>query len=128
MIRNLDSAIAKGRLTKPVKLYRGMGVEKRQQMWKPGDVVHELGFASTSPLRNIAERFAGYAKDKGLRPFVHEFVIPKGTNAVYVEHFLATREFEFLLARGHSFEIISTRIVKGVTYAKARLARKLGYD
>lgn len=125
-IRHLDSAIAKGRVTKPVKLYRGMGIEKGQQMWKPGDVIQELGFASTSPLRNVAEKFAGYAKDRGLRPFILEFDIPPGTNAVYVENFLATREFEFLLARGHSFEIISTRIVKGVTYAKARLAGKLG--
>lgn len=121
-IKHLDSAIARFSLRTNVVVYRGFGWDRRV---KKGQIINDEGFVSTSVLKSVADGWPlSVARENKLVPTIIEFVVPKGTNALFAESVTAVKEeYELLLARGQKLEILSTRKEGDVIYAKARLKR-----
>jgi hypothetical protein len=107
-IRNLNSAIAKGKPTDiDVIGFRGVGGPVAAQM-KPGTVFADKGFVSTSFSHSVAESFAPSGGRAGTGK-VLEIHIPKGSRGVYVGRVVPARsEMEFLLPRNARFRIDGT--------------------
>jgi hypothetical protein len=105
MVRQLDSAIAKGSLGGDTKLYRSFHMEN---IPKAGDVISDRGFASTSTRREVAERFT---KIGGGRRAMVRISVPAGTPAAFLP---GQNEDEVLLGRDSNFAVKSVKTEGGI--------------
>ncbi len=108
----LESALDKTRLRQAETLYRGFNTELPYDI-KPGSIITEHGFASTSLRRDVAE---GFAKDG----YVAKITAPKGTKGVRVSDLglnklYTASEDEILLQRGTRFKVTKTYVDKSGT-------------
>lgn len=94
----IDRAIASVGTPTPLKLYRGVSGEGSTAAMlrgvKPGDVIADRGFVSTSLDEDVATRFASRGED-----FVLEMYAPLGTKGLYAEPWADFDEAELLLGR-----------------------------
>lgn len=89
----------------PLITYRTAGIPHAKN-FKPGDVITEPGFMSTSSARKGAEDFTAFGKGRDL----YEIELPPGTRAVDINEVSGSayaREREVLLPRGSRMEVIS---------------------
>jgi hypothetical protein len=123
VVAGLDALAAKGPLTEPKVLYRGVGqgnpvasLDVGELRKLRGTVTEELGFASTSTEAATAVKFTSSAT-----PVVLEIHVPAGTRVIDVVKALekqladdaaagrvpsaAASESEFILARGYRFRV-----------------------
>lgn len=88
---HLDSAIAKGRTTEPLVVYRGLASAGLYAKLMIGDTVQERGYLSTSFDREVALSFAS--------ELLLEIEVPVGTPAALMGLLGRPGEAELLLAR-----------------------------
>ena len=117
----MDSAIASSTLAEDVVGYRGMRVPKGNNPYadlKPGDILQDNGYVSTSTMKSGAAQHTGRMHwQKSFDPSKEESVfvsidIPAGNNALYVPDFggeMYEGEAELLLPRGTSMKVSSVR-------------------
>ena len=97
IIKTIDAAIARSRLSKPITVWRGTKVLVG---FKIGDEVTELGYVSTSTnFFTAANEFGGTS---GVQT---KIFIPIGANALYLEPFVKNGQHEVLLPRGSKFRV-----------------------
>ena len=112
-IKNL-SHVTSHEITNPVTVYRGFGYHDAVADLKPGDVIHDKAFVSTTHLKNIAMEFTQVHKGSGMR---HLAVIhaPAGTKGFYLDRAAHeasnSHEREFLLHPGTHFRV--TKVTDG---------------
>lgn len=116
-IANLDAAIAKSDpLAHEATVYRGIGNAEHYGTLKPGDVIEDPAYLSTSVTRTLPESWAGTHGD------VWEIKLPAGTKGVdvnaalkgtaYGPHgldFSTAKEQEIILARGQRLVVDSVK-------------------
>ncbi len=106
----IDGAVAKGRITEDVRLYRGVNEDALFQLEQldltVGSVIQEPGFSSTSKFWVEADRFAGGTRRRGLLFIVHA---KAGMKALDVTHLssVGTGEYEVLFPRNQRWKIRS---------------------
>jgi hypothetical protein len=110
--RRLDSEIAASKVSQAITVYRGVRSGPMTSAGV-GDVVHDMGFMSTTPTERRAVNFATGARkpdETDHRPTIIEFDLPKGTPGLWVSDF----ESEILLGRGYGLRVTSVgeRIVR----------------
>jgi hypothetical protein len=105
-IRDIDSVMAESPLKQDTKLWRGIG--NAENIFTPeqlkgslkGTSYNDPGFVSTSPNRDVSERFA---ESNNLKPGVlTRLHVPKGTKGV---HLADEDQDEVLLERGLKFDV-----------------------
>lgn len=112
-VQQIDSALGKAEIPEPVVSYRGVigDFAKKLGESKPGEVVTDLGYSSTSLREGKAVEFAG---DNGISltsNTVMRISIPAGTKGAYLNAAKISTyvgENEILLARGTKFRVIKT--------------------
>jgi hypothetical protein len=114
MIKDLDRALARGRLGRDVTVYRGVYSARVVYGTTPeglvGRTIHDKGFHSTSLSRKIAqEDFAGRHPEA----VTFRIQVPKGSKGGYLGS-LGSRDMvherEFLLPRGQKYRV--TKVTK----------------
>lgn len=102
--RLIDAAIAAGSLSKSTVLHRGASLRSYglTELPKPGDVIKDKAFGSTSTRREIAEGFS-----KGVMWEIHA---RKGIKGADVSHLTGGGEAEVLLARNQAMKVRSTHV------------------
>jgi hypothetical protein len=104
-IKHLDTVLRRSRMTEDVNVYRGLTGEiaKKVLKAKPGSVIRDKGYVSTSLHRSVAaDSFSG---EEGL---VLKLMLPKGNRAYLMNGRGASNfasEHEVLLPRGSRFRI-----------------------
>lgn len=96
-VRQLDSAISKGSLGGSTKLYRSFHMEN---VPKPGDVITDRGFVSTSTSREVAARFTNIGGST--KRALVRIAAPAGTPAAFLP---GQGEDEVLLSRNSNFVV-----------------------
>lgn len=114
MISNLDSAIEKFELRESVKTYRGANLDSILKLYPDaekfsdliGNIYHDKGYMSSSPLKSVAEKFA---TENGQDGVLFEIDVPNGSGLGAYVNQLAGQfqddEYEFLIRRNTSLEI-----------------------
>lgn len=103
-IKNIDAVMKRSRMTEATIVYRGMtgAIANQIRQAKPGSIVREAGYASTSLYNSVAKGSFGY---DGI---VMKLLLPKG-NSAYIMNgrgaSLFPGEHEVLLPRGSRFKI-----------------------
>lgn len=95
VVGHLDAALAKVRIQDPVVTYRGAAGRPDVMAMKPGDVIHDKAYVSTSIDKNVAHEFASNA-DNGV---VFSITSPAGTKIGAIPSQFSS-EKEMLLGRG----------------------------
>jgi hypothetical protein len=114
--RDLDSAIDKGSLPEPLKVYRGIGDVKALGI-EPGVTVRDKGYLSTSLTRQTANMYGN--SEKGA---VLEITAPKGARAIGVAGMTNYgKEREVLFPRNSQMKITGKRDAGGRTVYTAEL-------
>lgn len=123
-VRGVDKALETAPpLERPTTVYRGMGM--RDEMWdtlRPGAILHDKGYVSTSIDRAKGDEFARNGAFGGKHGVQISITVPKGTRAAYMEH-MYTRgerssehkmgEYELLLPRDRRFRVTKSEIDAG---------------
>lgn len=112
-VKQLDSALSKAEVPEPVIAYRGVigDFAKKLGESKPGEVVTDLGYSSTSLREDKAVEFGG---DNGISLTSNTMMrisVPKGAKGAYLNAARIstyTGENELLLMRGTKFRVIKT--------------------
>lgn len=114
-VEGLDSAIEKGRISAPTKMYRG--VDSREKLFGTRDldsiVGKELidpGFVSTTSAESVAIQFTQNAAGRGTNGAIIEMLLPEGTKGAWMRESLEKKgltltEDEFILPRGMRFRV-----------------------
>ncbi len=99
-VADLDAAIARSRVPRPLTVFRGIKDSRWLHAARVGDVVHEAGYTSTSIRRRAAKDFRGDA--------LLVIDVPEGYRAAYIHHLRPTAkaQFELLIGRGARFEVV----------------------
>ncbi len=99
-VADLDAAIARSRVPRPLTVFRGIKDSRWLHAARVGDVVHEAGYTSTSIRRRAAKDFRGDA--------LLVIDVPEGYPAAYIHHLRPTTkaQFELLIGRGARFEVV----------------------
>jgi hypothetical protein len=110
-VNSLDSAIAKNTLAQDTFVYRGVS-KKVLAGAKPGAVITDKGYPSTSLDFSAAAHFAGIAEGGGV---VTRIRVPKGRKAGAVDGLNKKYpdENEVLLPRGTRFKVVGKSKVSG---------------
>jgi hypothetical protein len=103
-VNNLDSALAKGTLTKNIVAHRGFSAKQIEEGLNTGSIVKgtsitDPGFMSTSI--KAGGEFGGNIK--------YKLYIPKGTKGLYVRKLGVSSEYEFLLPRNTTVVVRSIK-------------------
>lgn len=104
-IRDIDSVMERSPLSEDQTLWRGIG--NASDIFTPeqlkgslkGTSFNDKGYASTSPNREVSERFAESGPYEGILTRLH---VPKGTKAI---HLADEDQDEVLLERGLKFDV-----------------------
>lgn len=103
-MKNIDAVMKRSRMTEDTIVYRGMtgAIAKQIRQAKPGSIVRDAGYTSTSLYSSVANGSFGY---DGV---VMKLLLPKG-NSAYIMNgrgaSLFPGEHEVLLPRGSRFKI-----------------------
>lgn len=103
-ISGLDRVVSRSKLTKDVKVYRGVDGDFHSQLMDmvEGTILHDKGFMSTTPSRMVASNFGG----------VIEIVAKRGQNAAYTGRWSGDKEV--LFPRGTKLRLVdnSKKIIR----------------
>jgi SPP1 gp7 family putative phage head morphogenesis protein len=112
--------INKADLPENVLLYRGIQDSGLMDTLEVGAVFQDLGFASTTLVRQVAWELS--MGDKGTQPAIMEIEAPKGLKVASVEAYTAHEfEFEMLMQKGTRFTLLEKSVDKnGVTVFRVR--------
>jgi hypothetical protein len=107
-LRNIDhltDALDKASMPETIKVYRSMRVKLDA---KPGDILHDKGFTSTSTRPGVAETFDLPGTTELGKGKVVEIIVPKGSKAAYIDGLggYNAAESEVLIQRGARYQII----------------------
>jgi hypothetical protein len=97
--KNLDNILSNHKINHSVHVYRGLGVNHPIKYGKIGEVLHDKGYVSTTLEQGLAKYFS---KENHLA----HIKVPKGSNAMYVNHGLGmmnNSESEILFPRNSKF-------------------------
>lgn len=115
----LDRAIASGKTTEPVQVYRGINSPKLYGMIAKGTLstgylFGDNGYVSTSVVRRLARDFASNFGKQSSKPVLVTIRLPVGTPALVTQGFKdkaalkasgGSNEYELLLPRGSRFRV-----------------------
>jgi hypothetical protein len=123
LIKNIDLAMNKARLIDSVQVFRGITGDIVDQL-KPGNIVQDKGFMSTSMLKDVASRFLGGIGADATRLAIVSINVPKGYQALS-PHFAGkttqNTEQELLLKRNTKLKITSITEKLGVKFINAEV-------
>lgn len=107
IIDNMDVVFANDStaLADDLLAYRGVNPGKFLDSLKPGAIIHEPGFMSTTLDKTWAEHFGNHGGVIKIR-------IPKGTHAIYLDALKQMYQAEMLLNRGYALRIDSIDEIK----------------
>jgi len=129
IVRDLDSAMERSRLTEPVTTYRGMVAPPGSHAasfidgLRPGSTFTDSAYTSTTVDPKGVQRFLGNLgpQPRGTRQVQMTVRVPAGSRGIYMNRAAPprgytnfTKEYELLLARGGSYRVVS-RSDKGTT-------------
>lgn len=104
IVDNLDKVIERSKVPENLTVYRGGFGEKLASL-KPGDLVHDKGYVSTTLNANVAAGFAGVGGTGDPSKAIYKINLPKGSSGYFVYDF--ERENEVLLPRNSVFRVES---------------------
>lgn len=112
-IAALDAMEKRGHIPEDVTLYRGFNTDNEM---RPGQIVSDKGFVSTSVMRGTADHFLPGNKKYGVLLKIHAH---KGSNAIIVT--IARKEGEVILPRGSRFKVKSVTWNEGKSTYEAEV-------
>lgn len=109
VISGLDAALAKGGLSEPIKIYRGVRGEFAEsliELAKTGGVFVDKSYMSGTIAKKISEEFS---RHKDATNAVLEIDGKKGTPGAYIDALDITGEAEWLFPRGSKFKVTEAK-------------------
>ena len=102
-INNIDAAIEKFTLDRPILVYKGTDAEFYKNL-RVGDIFKNRIYFSTSLNQNVAEKFASLNN----QPFLIELRVPKDVKGLYIgdNTEYINNQMEFLIKRSSKYLVI----------------------